>query len=182
MHVSRSDPAPGLALGRRRTLLTHPSERDARPRVLARSMRRGDGGEQAGYQDGGVSASAEHPYGLQTRLLGCAKPCFMACINAFSCCAGSAPSPPRMRRVITQTSVERLLPRQDDASADAVMAAPALMRAPSLPLAPRSPEQQARPHTCAEETELEDEVDLSPNKKHAAVEPPEECPLCLEVC
>ena len=83
-----------------------------------------------------------------------------------------------MRRVTTQTSVERLLP--GDAAAE-VMHAPSLMRAPSLPLAPRSPEQHPLPCTCAEQAELE-EVDLSAEKKRTATELPEECPLCLEVC
>jgi hypothetical protein len=180
LHVSHNGPATGLAIGRRRARLTHPSERDARPRGLARSMRRGDVGEEAHFEDGGVRASVESRYGLWTRLLGCVKLRCMACFDAFSCCASSAPSPPLMRRVTTQTSVERLLPGQDLGDAVVLASSPALMRAPSLPLASRSPEQHPFPRTCVEEAELEAELDLSP-KKRAAVEPSEECPLCLDV-
>ena len=169
------------ALGRHRTA-DSPPERDARPLVLARSMRRGDGGDEVEFGDGGGRADTERRYGFWARFLACAKPCFMACFDAFSCCASATPSPPRMRRVTTQTSVERLLPRQDLGDAtSAVMAPPALMRAPSLPLPPRSPEHNPLARTCAADAELEDDVELCA-KKRAAVEQPEECPLCLEVC
>ena len=143
-------------------------------------MRRGDGGDEVEFDDGGARVGTERRYGCWARFLACA----MACFDAFSCCSSATPSPPRMRRVTTQTSVERLLPRQDLGDASAVMAPPVLMRAPiSLPLAPRSPEHHPLPRACASDAELDEYADLTAQKKPAStLELPEECPLCLEVC
>ena len=179
--------ATALALVFRDETVSQRPERVAQSlRVLARPMRRGDGGYDAGLNDGGARAAGAE----QRRLPGCWASflaCAMSCFDALSCCATAAPSPPRLRRVTTQTSVERLLPQDSTAGSDAqprgvLLAPPTLMLPLSRPGAPRSPEPHPLPRTCAEGADYEEsEDDVSAAKRRAALELPEECPLCLEV-
>lgn len=143
-------------------------------------MRQGGGGYEAELYEGG-GRGAEPRNGRATSCWASAAACLMSCFSALSCCAPATPSPSRLRRVPTQTSVERLLPleRSDAPTTGVVLSPPALMRAPSLPLSPRSPEPHPMPRAEGAEYE-EEEDDIRAAKRAAALELPEECPLCLE--
>lgn len=147
-------------------------------------MRQGGGGYEAELNEGGRRGT-EARHGRATSCWARSAACLMSCFSALSCCAPATPSPSRLRRVPTQTSVERLLPleRSDAPTTGVVLSPPALMRAPSLPLSPRSPEPHPMPRPRAEGAEYEEEEDdiCAAKKRAAALELPEECPLCLEV-
>ena len=86
----------------------------------------------------------------------------MACFDACFGARNAPPSPSRLRRVTTQTSVERLLPQDNasDAQLSAVMLAPpTLMRASNLPLPPPSPEPHSLARSSVDSAEFEGEDD-----------------------